>query len=109
MNKKARKYTCTYETGDEPCKTAYDLCCQQKQSGCAQDGTCPEFCEMEIQGRIRLTNPDTGLYWKWDVDENGLPQGCDCFNPKWTDKVRNDEKCTDSTKINRPGHNIRMY
>ena len=40
-----------------------------------------------FQGRIRLLNTDIGLYFKWNIDENGLPKDCGIF-----DKVERTDK-----------------
>ena len=33
-----------------------------------------------------MTSPDVGFYLKWDVDANGLPQGCGVFGDRNTER-----------------------
>ena len=36
---------------------------------------------------FRMTSPDVGFYLKWDVDKNGLPQGCGVFGERNTEEA----------------------
>ena len=52
-------------------KNDYQPCCKGHKS--------KENCERWVQNRIRHISTDVGLYLKWDIDQNGLPTGCDAF------------------------------
>jgi hypothetical protein len=74
-------------------------CCAAKAAGCAAEGTCSRKCTIQKGNRERAIGADVGFYLKWQVvsmainlaifhqsqvDDQGLPYGCDGFNNRKT-------------------------
>ena len=46
-----------------------------------------------------MTSPDVGFYFKWEIDDEGLPYGCDVFNTVTLDCGHTDECFHEATRI----------
>ena len=61
------------------------FCCKERARECWKSNSCHPKCTMWMDNQERGLGPDTGFYFKWNIDSDGKPRGCPGFPSGWKD------------------------